>query len=546
MQVHPDKAQLVLSLVAEGGYLAPRDLFVCQTFCPHVFVSLAQHAMAWKNTRDRFLSTASEHVGESVSFIYPKKDKFRVLASTTFAKQKLKLTDEDLEPLDFEMVYIRAARDYFPFSHRRDLYERMLLKFGLDFLPDEKNEGIILPRCARLYKTRWEYLMHIFSFLDEMTRFGFLRQNAPTRAFLLNGKNKKKIQAYAQRLREENIYATLQQTFPAISRRERSTVCAKIYDHPHTDTASLLQEHRLYRQHQDALRARQHQVESSPYARELHRLIDPRRLYDVEHQDFVHLEAFARKYQQREADIHASPWREMLQTYVCPSYRIAQTLDISMEELNARARAYAQRHDDLHSSPWASDIKARFSLSVCMDLSVPLASLEDEVRQLKTRRAQLDARLREKGLAIRQDSTTCRDYIEKRRDDIDQVVAIMEEMHWFFTYTDYADIISSYYASFCDYRDYRYDSESDDEREWKSRGEISQECKARAFRKFWHLRHCSLEDDDHVHPLWSQKTKQNYLKSRNAMRQKIHTAQNAPLLPRICQMYGDGTEKECA
>ena len=66
------------------------------------------------------------------------------------------------------------------------------------------------------------------------------------------------------------------------------------------------------------------------------------------------------------------------------------------------------------------------------------------------------------GLNLRSDSTVCQDYINSRRDDIDEVVEIMREMHFFFTHTRYPQIIKKAYDAHFRNRNTYYDEYSDD------------------------------------------------------------------------------------
>jgi len=540
-----ESAHQVLAIVAESGYLAPRDLFICQEFCPSVFVSFEQKAFSWKKTSDRLQECqrySSARVGSRKTFNFEKNEKLYKLACTTYAKQKLKLSDEDLKPLDFEMLYVKAARSYFRFYKRKDLFKTMLLKYGLDYIPHYDKQGnfdyIILPRCHHLYKERMEYLMHVFSFLDDigfnLRRALFIRQNVHTRQFLQNGKDKKKMNAYANRLCAQNTYSVLKRAFPMISSKEISRLCEKMYDDPDIDTKTIIDSHTIDMTIQHHVRVRMQQISSSPLRCDLHRIVPISKLYDV-HEDFTCMESYVQAYIQREKDIKESPLQRYFHSYVCP-YINEKTLEIPMHELILQAQKYIQREEDLKKMEFMNEIKMRFPVK-CMDLNVSLASLEQELRDIHDRSMHLEAKLREKNLELRGDSMICRDFIEKRRDDVEEVVAIMEEMHWFFTFTGYKYIIQDYYAEMR-----YYNSDSDDEIEWKSRGEISHECKKIAFRRFWQLRQRSLEEFDaakvKVNPTWSTKKQEKHVESKKKLWMKIQKVKNAPIIERICQKYG--------
>lgn len=70
----------------------------------------------------------------------------------------------------------------------------------------------------------------------------------------------------------------------------------------------------------------------------------------------------------------------------------------------------------------------------------------DEERRAQTRRDQerrrqeLNARLHERGLELRSDSTLCNNYIANGRGNIDKIVTTMKEMQWYFNATNYPTI----------------------------------------------------------------------------------------------------------
>lgn len=70
-----------------------------------------------------------------------------------------------------------------------------------------------------------------------------------------------------------------------------------------------------------------------------------------------------------------------------------------------------------------------------------LQDVKDRKRKVQERREILKAKLQEQNLNLRNDSRVCSDYIYGKRDDIDNVVLIMMEMNYFFSKTNYKNIM---------------------------------------------------------------------------------------------------------
>jgi hypothetical protein len=62
---------------------------------------------------------------------------------------------------------------------------------------------------------------------------------------------------------------------------------------------------------------------------------------------------------------------------------------------------------------------------------------------IRCRAEKLAIALRKRGLCLRRDSHTCAQYVYGRRDDLDEVVDIMQEMEWLMRNTEYADVMHS-------------------------------------------------------------------------------------------------------
>jgi hypothetical protein len=69
-------------------------------------------------------------------------------------------------------------------------------------------------------------------------------------------------------------------------------------------------------------------------------------------------------------------------------------------------------------------------------------------KKTNDRRKMLIAKLNERNLELRSDSKICRDYIEGYRNDIDNVVNIMDEMAYYYNCTDYPAVMNRLVESF--------------------------------------------------------------------------------------------------
>ena len=84
-------------------------------------------------------------------------------------------------------------------------------------------------------------------------------------------------------------------------------------------------------------------------------------------------------------------------------------------------------------------------------------SIEDIINIInnkKNRKNDLIYRLNEVGLYLRDDSEICRKYIENGQMHIDEVVNIMEEMNFYYTYTDYSIFYENHRYNNSYYDDY--------------------------------------------------------------------------------------------
>lgn len=126
-----------------------------------------------------------------------------------------------------------------------------------------------------------------------------------------------------------------------------------------------------------------------------------------------------------------------------------------------------------------------------------IADVQDEIN----RKEKLIAELNKYGLSLRSDSTVCNDYLMGKRNDLAEVVEIMREMHFYYEYTKYSDIIGTEYNKIFKRieknrernRFYGEYDEYDDDYEEIDRGEISSNCKVKAINEF-----CKRKKNDHV------------------------------------------------
>lgn len=202
VQYNTDKFSEVIKVVAENGYLGPKEIVKCGQY-----IGEEHQILAWKrateNYRKYIEEDASREKGRRVKF-----DKPIDLCSSTRAKKEFKLSDEDIHSLPWQEVYVRAARAYFPFYKTSDVIATMYSKYGKHRSKDIRElKG---KREIRRTTVRNERIAYIDSIIDEQYKkhlknlpeshvhlFDDLKTNLTTRSLLVreyetNGKNKRR------------------------------------------------------------------------------------------------------------------------------------------------------------------------------------------------------------------------------------------------------------------------------------------------------------------------------------------------------------------
>ena len=416
-----DKGHQVLSLLAENGFLEARDLFVCQHFIPQLFVSYEQIRTAWRNTSQRYYLTEYPYLAKYQSnlgenFDIPRDEKFDKLKSTTYAKQKLKLTEDDIEHLKYEFVYIKAASAYFPFYRRKDLFPLMYLKHGVDMIVDldENNQinNIILPRNIQLYRSRFDNLMKLFSFMNEyginMKSSIFINQNVYTRKYLQNGKNMRDLELYVERIIEYNLIHDMKGFFGV----SFSYKIMKYIESLHDLLVSQMDKNEIKeiikvqldkwkeeRDHKLKILCRKNDIEESPHRQDLKKLIPNDMLYDHTRDLNVFIE-YVKKYNEKSLLISQSKLKGYITKFM--NYDInMKNIDDPIEDIFSEAQKYADRNKAINKSPYKKEIIQCFNYYSRFDLNNEMSHLETVARKRQEenrRRNTLIEKMRESNL----------------------------------------------------------------------------------------------------------------------------------------------------
>lgn len=132
-QEFTDKFCDVLRVVAENGCLGPKEIIKCGHY-----IGEEHQILAWKKLKEKYEMDMARDVrceGPCVKF-----EKDVDLCSTTQAKSKYGLDENDLFPLPYKNVYVRIARQHFPFFKTSDVMATMYEKYGKYYVTRKTEE----------------------------------------------------------------------------------------------------------------------------------------------------------------------------------------------------------------------------------------------------------------------------------------------------------------------------------------------------------------------------------------------------------------------
>lgn len=542
-----DTGNFVLGVVAENGYLPPRELCIIENFCPNVFSSPEQLSTSWKNTsqKTKEIIHGNKNKGRKIYF---GNCRISDIGSTTYAVNKLKIPENDLSCINYEDKYVSKARCYIPFYKKKDLFALMYGIHGDHFIPNYDECGnfqyITIPRSNE-HKDRQKYLDTLFSFIDEIDicgikRYFFIKNDQKCLAFLRNGKEKKSLQKYASLIKDNNAILCIKNEFPFMTMRQISYMCHNAFLNKKT-IIEIIQDKKKDIERKKKLAQKKEEVQKSKYSQIFGQYISDNDLYNTDISIEEH-EIFIDRCKQREEEIDHSVLSYYIKRHVCKD---EQNLDISFAEIEKRAEKYRERYEEFEKSEYANYIRSYFSSTNYLDINVPFREFEEKAKKAIDRRSTLEKALHDKGLYLRADSSVCHDYLNFIRDDLDEVVGIMQEMDWFFKYTRYPLYIGRYYENLRDNREfYDYDDDYDDDIDTKSRGEVSYDCKVQALRQFMGMRNKprdefyrqmeELRDEAYIQNPKKQQRQYAYIDRKEKEYERV---QATPILERVIRLY---------
>lgn len=128
-----DKFCDVLRVVAENGCLGPKEIIKCGHY-----IGEEHQILAWKKLKEKYeMDMARDVRGEGPCVKFGKDVD---LCSTTQAKRKYGLDENDLFPLPYKNVYVRIARQHFPFFKTSDVMATMYEKYGKYYVTRKTEE----------------------------------------------------------------------------------------------------------------------------------------------------------------------------------------------------------------------------------------------------------------------------------------------------------------------------------------------------------------------------------------------------------------------